>query len=65
MRKLSKIATGQKLRPDSEEEMVPTDIRYDGAMSELGQNAKNSIRANVFRSYTDSGHPRRARGLWK
>jgi hypothetical protein len=24
------------LRPDIEEEMVPTDIRYDGAMSELG-----------------------------
>jgi hypothetical protein len=31
MRKLSKIA------PDSEEEVVPTDIRCDGAMSELGQ----------------------------
>src|SRR5712675_3648292 len=28
--------TQQKLRPDSEEEMVPTDIRYDGATSELG-----------------------------
>jgi hypothetical protein len=29
MRKLSKIATGQR-------GMVPTDIRYYGAMSELG-----------------------------
>jgi hypothetical protein len=29
MRKLSEIATGQR-------GMVPTDIRYDGALSELG-----------------------------
>jgi hypothetical protein len=28
------------LRPDSEEEMVPTDIRYDGAMSELVKTGK-------------------------
>jgi hypothetical protein len=36
--------------------MVPTDIRYDGAMSELGQNRKSSTRANVFRFAPKSGH---------
>ena len=43
------------MRPDIEEEMVPTDIRYDGAMSELGQNAKYSERADDFRLTPKNG----------
>ncbi len=35
--------------------MLPTDIRYDGAMSELGQE-KNSVRAYVLRFTLKLGH---------
>jgi hypothetical protein len=42
--------------------MVLTDIRYDGAMSELGQTEKYSERADIFRSSADDRHPRRPFG---
>jgi hypothetical protein len=42
------------LRPDSEKELVPTDIRYDGAMSELGQTRK------CWRFHIISALPRKA-----
>jgi hypothetical protein len=40
-----------KLRPDSEEEMVPTDIRYDGAMSELVESRIHSRISYRFDSF--------------
>ena len=44
------------MRPDSEEEMAPADIRCDGAMSELGPISDPGARPSQVRSSPDSGH---------